>query len=355
MKNTVRRRAFTLIELLVVISIIALLVGILLPSLGKARVAARLAIDASNQRQYMTAATNYSTDFKEKLPSFSWRGGGTARNPNTTGVPVTAGNDNEAAAYQAVDILRRRTNWPDFPIQPNWTPYPLYSHLVVLDYMNAQLPMPAMRSPQDRLREKWAEDPRAAKASIEASGAVAAPAGARWAYSSSYMFTPAYYMPDREAGGGYVRQADAHNLFYVIGDAGTEPYRLGSQLLSGVKFPGQKIVIHDSSDRFNAKKDIPWLHRSATINTAFYDASVRPTTTGDVNLGGYWGPTNTFSDAFVTWDARPELGDALWPDMGNMTQPGRYRWTAGGKQGIDVGNSSPFWNRFPGRQNRNPN
>ncbi|BAM05316.1 pilus assembly FimT family protein [Phycisphaera mikurensis] len=54
--------AFTLIELLVVISIIALLIGILLPALGAARETARTAACLSNLRQVSIGTYAYATD-----------------------------------------------------------------------------------------------------------------------------------------------------------------------------------------------------------------------------------------------------------------------------------------------------
>lgn len=63
-----KRSAFTLVELLVVIGIIALLIGILLPSLSKARAQANLIKCAANQRSIVQAMLLHANDHRGFMP-----------------------------------------------------------------------------------------------------------------------------------------------------------------------------------------------------------------------------------------------------------------------------------------------
>ena len=66
--NIMRRKSFTLIELLVVIAIIAILAGMLLPALNKARQTALSSQCTSNLRQVSLVLQNYMNEYQEYIP-----------------------------------------------------------------------------------------------------------------------------------------------------------------------------------------------------------------------------------------------------------------------------------------------
>ena len=86
-----RHQAFTLVELLVVIGIIAILIGILLPSLARAREQAKTVQCGSNMRQIGLAMRMYAEERRgEVVPGNEFAGGPSYTAPFTTASPTTA-------------------------------------------------------------------------------------------------------------------------------------------------------------------------------------------------------------------------------------------------------------------------
>ena len=98
---------FTLIELLVVVAIIAILAGLLLPALGRAKLKGTFAVCASNQKQLLLAYQMYYQDNNDNLLPTSYNGADGAMNLYAGGfwigpTPDLAAGNTETEAMRRV-------------------------------------------------------------------------------------------------------------------------------------------------------------------------------------------------------------------------------------------------------------
>jgi len=129
MVRTRNKTAFTLVELLVVVGIIALLLGIMLPALGKARDAARDTACKSNLHQIGLATISYEVS-NRRLPTsvdeISQANGGGPSYPNT----IKQGTTDIREIYEPfmnVDYL----NCPNIP---RWKPSEATDQIINVEY-----------------------------------------------------------------------------------------------------------------------------------------------------------------------------------------------------------------------------
>lgn len=331
------RAAFSLIELIIAIAIIALLIAILLPSLGSARESARRTVCASNLRQIGLAHHAYATDFKGFIATFN----GDPDLPNDSA-------DCAAQAQRIINATLQRSGGgavPEFVQQGNTVPHHMFSNLMLVEHMGGQLPTPSVVCPSDAARLDWrsrANSPAALAATPFRPRRSANSLNLAWLpFSTSYQLMPAAWGADvgrnincRQA--AVCQQLQEHDSYYDHA-CGPDKSVWGKRKLDEVRAPAHKVAVADEQQRHYGR-DMYFAYSNARQPLLFWDDSVSIRRTGDARAG--WDPAIPENQqASETFAYRPDLGFESPTLNGQQLElvRGWYKWTRGGLTGVDYG------------------
>ena len=299
-KNVSRGRGFTLIELLVVIAIIALLIGLLLPALGKARASARKTQSLANLHTLVGFMHGYINTYKDSFVNpFEID---PARGYNDPWVYITPPPNIYGWAYGG--RLGGTSGSESYGY--HWAAHTFYA-----DDKNISR-VRAMVAPGDRAMLDWLRD----------NNDQGAQNWFEWIFPGSYWYPPVFWQtPDRFT--ETTRPASIAVRKYHI-----KRNRIGDLLQ-----PDRKVILFENKD-FVQPKQPQWNTRDAQPCVALVDGSAKSVTTRDV-----------IEETDFTGGRPP---DKLWQPSGNWN-PGENEMAGflyyGAPQGFvwEYGQPAHFW------------
>jgi type II secretory pathway pseudopilin PulG len=361
-----------LIELLVVIAIIALLIGILLPALGKSRQQGRLTQCLGRMQQIGVAANSYAVTFQDRVVSFTWTRSMFAFSPFTDAQPDATlpgggqaySTDIMAGRAQALDFIHRKTGLAESQISAvtNWIPHIIYNHLALAEQQDWKLPSVEFTCPEDANRIGWQKSWQrfsTGSAQPQPIGSDSNPQLRRWFVSASYNFVPAALGFDRDVGTklAILNQGDHRTYRGFQGGDGSNDI-LGKRKITDVSSPASKVYVYDQESRHDGRRPYHCVYPEARQPLLLFDGHVKmyrngtPVTTGvtlaygaqrrgeAVNPG--WNPSGAGPNSAVNFNYNyvdPENWEAPLRDgsrTGSNQVIGYYRYTRGGLRGVDV-------------------
>jgi hypothetical protein len=347
-QNGRRSRGIALFEVALVVCIVGLAAAIASLLATDSRRRARLGGSIQNLKQLGDAYSGFAADHSNRVATFDWAPGETHTCGSLT-FPV-ATTYNEAAANQAVCILRERAGRTEVTQITGWFPHLYYSNLVLIDYLDDSLPGAALVSPGDSPRLAWR------RAALSAEGPAAyftlscRPSGSsandiRWAYSSSYEIQPSFISPDAIMNGPNgsvptVAQDPSGHRFFQLGTAQTV---LGNRRMDEVRHPSRKAMMYESNQRFFGPRELFFMYSEARVPILLADGSSVVRSMSRANPGFQPNTPQSLSPTRIPYS--PELSWETPTASGAASEfvNGLVRWTRSGLRGRDFAGAEVPW------------
>lgn len=334
-------RGFTLVECAFAGAAVLVAFALLGLMAGRTRKMGQLGESMANLRRIGELTGSYGADYQERFWTFTWSAYEVRSDlePDLRERLALARDKFEAAAVQAVNIIRRRSDETAVTLPPigDWAPHGFYSHLVLADYAGTTMPSSFFISPGDGNRQHWSNDRAAFRRGEIPNQPTAIASNYRYMYSSSYFVSPYIWQQDRHPGFAFLGSGESMYLqaVYVAPDVNAFDAAVQTRRTDELRFPSQKALSWEGYSRFFGPREAYFQFPEARLPILFGDGTVGVRQTQLANRG--WNPRLPSGFSFQTV-YRPEVWEPSAPGRNRtdaVSVSGFFRYTRQGLQGRD--------------------